>query len=263
MKPGLYDDVPENEYHAGPELSSTGAKAIVKCPKLFRHERDHRTNTAAFDEGHAFHRLVLGAGNDFTVVEGNRNAKAVKQEIEDAEAAGLVVLKPDQSIMVHNMADAVANDKAARDLFERGAPEQSAYALDPATWTPIRARFDWLTEDDEGPVIVDLKSTAGSTHPWELGKTIGDFGYHQQAAFYIDALALLGQPGARFKFVFVSKKAPHEVRVVTLPERAVERGRELNARALDLFSQCTARNEWPCLHGTEQVVDIPAYLYND
>ena len=256
---GLVPDMPEAEYHGGPELSSTGAKRIVTCPAQYRWETDHRVNKAAYDFGHVAHELVLGRGQGYVAIDGNRNTKAVKEQIAEAEAQGLVVLKSVDLERAQTCAAAVK--ERAGHLFTTGAPEVSAFALDPQTWTPIRARFDWLTEADGRPLIVDLKTTSGSTHPWQLGKTIADFGYHQQAAWYIDTLALLGQPDADFRFVFVETAPPHEVRIVSLPERAIDRGRELNAQALDLFAQCRARNEWPCLHPTEVEIDLAAYAY--
>ena len=50
---------------------------------------------------------------------------------------------------------------------------------------------------------------------------------------------------------------------MTLPNTAIELGRDLNARAIEYFQQCTARDEWPCLHPTTAVIDLPPYAYKD
>ena len=68
FKAGIYQDVPELDYHArrfGPpeSISSTEAKRVLQAPALHHYRRTHPEEPrTAFDVGHAAHALILGNG---------------------------------------------------------------------------------------------------------------------------------------------------------------------------------------------------------
>lgn len=260
----ITDDVTDADYHAGDGLSSTGAKTITKCPAQFAYDREHPVHKDVYDQGHVIHELVLGKGSGFVVVDGNRNSTAVKEAIAAARGEGKVPIKSTDLANAQAMADAVHQHPEIGPIFTSGAAERSVYVTDPETGVALRCRPDWLTETRDGrPVCIDVKSTQGNTHPWTLGKVISDYGYHQSAAFYTDVLALEGVPDVAFMLLFISKSGLVEPRVVNMPDTAIDRGRELNRRAIETYAQCTEANEWPCAHPAFIEVDIPSYAYYD
>lgn len=261
----IRDDVSDADYHSGDGLSSTGAKTIIECPAKYLYQREHPTHKDVYDQGHVIHELILGKGSGFVVVDADSwRTKAAKEAKDAAHAEGKApILRADYE-GAKAMADAVHGHPEVGPIFATGAAEQSVYVTDPDTGVQLRCRPDWLTETNSGrPVCVDVKSTAGGTHPWTLGKVISDFGYHQSAAFYTDVLALADIPDALFLLLFVSKSGHVEPRAVNLPLSALNRGRELNRRAIDTYAECAASGEWPCTHPTFIEVDIPAYAYID
>ena len=264
MIPGIYDGMSDAAYHSGDGLSSTGAKTLLDCPAQYAYDREHPTYRDTFDHGHVIHELILGRGSGFVVVDGSRNSKAVKERVEEVRAEGKVPIKSDDLATARAIADAVHQHPEIGPIFKTGAAEQSVYATDPETGVLLRCRPDWLTETRDGrPVCVDVKSTAGDTHPWRLGKTISDYGYHISAAFYTDVLTLADITDPLFLLLFVSKTGHVEPRAVTLPPSAIARGQELTRRAIDTYHQCTTAGEWPCHHPAFLEVDIPAYAYHD
>jgi len=146
--PGVYD-IPEHEYHADPiaggSLSSSGARKLLTpgCPALYRHSVDHgNEHKAAFDFGHAAHKLVLGVGAEIVPVDADDwRTKAAKEAKEAAYAAGKVPLLVADVILVHNMADAIRNHPVASALFdpERGKAEQSLFWPDIASGVWLRS----------------------------------------------------------------------------------------------------------------------------
>jgi len=69
------------------------------------------------------------------------------------------------------------------------------------------------------PIIVDYK-TAASANPRRFAKSVAEYGYHQQAAWYIDGLEqITGAADAAFLFVVQQKDPPWLVSVCQLDRK--------------------------------------------
>lgn len=241
--PGFYDDVPEPEYHADRDsLSVSGAKLLLKAPARFRWQMDNgQAPRRHFDVGHAAHSLILGVGDPLYVTPfDNWRTKQAGLEQDIARTEGMVPLLPADYEAACDMADAISAHETAMRLLSEGRPEVSAYALDERTDVMRRARFDWLGVG----VLSDIKTTR-CAEPWAFAGDVAKYGYHQQAAWYLDLARDLGHPAEAFAFIVVEKEPPYLVEVYDLDAAAVERGRELNRRALERFRDCTASGLWP------------------
>ena len=260
--PGFYDDIPEPEYHADRlSLSHSGAKTLLKAPALFRHEQQSPVVKSIFDFGSAAHAKVLGVGDPVAVLEfDDRRTKAYKEAVAEARAAGHVPILRKEADVVDQMADKLAEHRLAMELLSDGRPEVSAYAEDPDTGVMLRCRFDWLGTS----ILVDYKSAASSDPNWFRRKA-PEFGYHQQHAWYLDLARAAGHPAEAFCFIVQMKDPPFLVTVVELVERAAQRGRDLNRRAVDLYARCATTGTWPGYIPDDQYasVDIPEWAYTD
>ncbi|MCK0517903.1 PD-(D/E)XK nuclease-like domain-containing protein [Williamsia sp. DF01-3] len=264
---GIYADIPDAVYHADRNsLSSSGARKLLppSCPAIFRYEQDQPPEIKTeFEFGHAAHTLVLGKGADLVDVGFDSWAtKASKEARDAARAAGKTPLKSEDYAKAHAMAAAVKRNPVAAALLENGTPELSMYWDDPETGSRLRCRPDWLTHTTTGrPLCVDYKTTAKSAQPAAFGKSAADFGYHQQAPFYLDGLEANGLADAAFLFVVQSKVAPYLVSVVELDPEAIALGRDLNRAAIRLFADCMATDTWPSYGDHIHLVNIPQYAY--
>lgn len=260
----IVDGVPETDYHAHDSLSSTGAKRLIECPADYHWYRTHpQPAKDAFDFGHVAHELILGKGAGFEVIDADDwRTKAAREAKDKAVAERRVPLLRKDFDRATVCATAVLDHPVIGPWFTSdGAAEQSALTTDPDTGVTMRARFDRLTEIDGRPTILDVKTTAGNVHPWRIGKVIADFHYHLSAAFYLRVARACGLDDPDFRLVFVDKTpgSQHEVRAYTLDAPALSKGDEEVATALDLHAQCTAHDEWPCLHPAQLVATLPAY----
>ncbi|MGW5636680.1 PD-(D/E)XK nuclease-like domain-containing protein [Streptomyces sp. NPDC003832] len=247
--PEIKNGLSADEYHADrTSISSSGLRALLNpgCPAQFKYDRDNPAGPKReFDLGNAVHAAVLGEGCD--IVEINYpdykklDARAAR---DDAYAAGLVPLLPKEKKQVDDMAAAIRRHRIAGPLLAPGTgiAEQSIYWTDPGTGVRCRVRPDWL----RGPIIVDLKTIADAS-PDACSKAIESYSYHQQGALYIDGVqaAGLAPEGARFFFVFQSKKAPYLVTVRELKDQDQDIGRGRNEVALRIYAECVATDEWP------------------
>lgn len=255
-EPGVYQ-LTDEQYHADPvpggSLSSTGARRILPpgCPAKYRYDADNpATPSRALDLGSAAHQLVLGAGPQLVRVEhGDWRTKAAREQRDAAHLAGAIPLLADEHDQVTTMAAALRAHPIAAALFhpDHGTPEQSLFWVDAHAEIWRRARLDWLPTTRSGRVILaDYKTTLDAS-PDGITKTIERYGYHQQAAFYLDAGPALGlwDDTAAFVLVFQEKNPPYLVTVVEPDVTALRIGRERNRRAIEIFAQCQATGHWP------------------
>ncbi len=272
-EPGLYPTVTAEQYHADPvaggSLSSTGARALLppSCPALFRYWADHpREHRKAWDIGHAAHRLVLGAGADFAVIEHDEwRTKAAKAEVAEARAAGLTPIKPAEHEQVQAMAAAIRAHPLASVLLapEFGLHEATIVWRDPVTGVQHRAMLDTLQHRPPGgrrSLVVDYKSTA-SAEPEALRSTVHRLGYHQQEDLYRDAVEHgLGWPRPGFLFVFQEKTPPYLVTIVELDPVAQAIGAARNHWARTTYRTCLESGNWPAYVEGVHMLALPRWV---
>ena len=261
-EPGVYDELDEADYHRDPvvggSLSSSGARTLVsRTPATFAWQREHgRADTDAFDFGRAAHTVALGVGAPIVAIEADSwRTKAAQQARADARADGATPLLVADAEKVQNMATALRAHPVAGPLLARaGRAERSMFARDPESGVMCRARVDWMPDVDPGHrlVLVDYKSSR-SADPEQFGKSIADYGYHQQDPWYCDVARWLGLTGGPdgehleplFVFVVQEKESPHLVTVGRVADTARDAGRVLNRKARDLYAECDFSGEWP------------------
>jgi len=268
-EPGVYD-MPEDIYHADPvpggSLSASGAKLLLppSCPALYRYRRDHPKVSAEFDFGTAAHRYVLGAGPHVTVIAADDwRTKKAKDARDEARQHGFVPMLSAEYAEVRAMTTAVREHPIARALFDpgRGKPEQSLFWQDGEFGIWRRARLDWLPEPRRGGriVIPDYKTTA-SADPASIRKHVANYGYHQQAAWYIDGIRALGlDEDPAFLFVFQEKMPPYLVTVVQLDDEAEAVGRARNELAMEIWRDCTQAGVWPGYSQDIELITLPPW----
>lgn len=266
-KAGVYD-MPAEEYHADPALSSSGARRLLppSCPALFRYYADHgQEPTAAFDIGHAAHSLVLGNGPELHPMSfDDYRSAAAKAERDEARARGAVPLKSEDWEQVHGMAAALREHKVASALLnlDKGVAEQSLFWQDPKTGVWLRARPDWMPVRKQGRyfIVTDYKTTRHSDRD-RFAKSVAEYGYHNQAAWYLDGIRALGLAGDEAVFVFIAqeKTPPYLVGVHQIDEQSLNRGRVQNRYAIDLFHQCTTTGRWPGYSDEVELIGLPVW----
>lgn len=248
MKPGLYYDVAEADYHADTTaLSASGAKDLLRSPALFRYRQDNPEHSDAFDYGTAAHALVLGEGLEAVYVApfDTWQTKAAQEERKIAHAEGLAPILPKQWLQACDMAEALAGHSFAVDLLAGGRSEVSLYAEDAETGIMRRGRIDSLRDNG----FVDYKSTR-TADPWAFARgSVAQYGYHISEANYRYLCTRNGIAVDWAAFIVQEKDPPYFVEVVELDAAAVERGYELMQRACRLFAHHTASGEWATTTG--------------
>jgi hypothetical protein len=274
-EPGVVDGMPPDCYHGDPvpggSLSSGGAKRLLppSCPAKFRWWADNGQEPAAhFDLGHAAHKLVLGVGPELVVVDcDDWRTKAAKAECAEARERGAVPLKAEQWQQVQDMAAAIRAHPVAGPLFEPGTglPEQSLFWQDAEFGIWCRARPDWLPHwlGVGGRFLLADYKTCASANPADLEKAVVNYGYGEQAPWYIDGVEAVGlaKPGTvQWLWVFQEKTPPYVVQPMSPSEAVLERGRARNRLAMSTYVHCMETGVWPGYLPGVGLVSLPRWV---
>nr|WP_246232796.1 PD-(D/E)XK nuclease-like domain-containing protein [Nakamurella aerolata] len=266
--------MPEPEYHAHPALSQSLAKLLLppSVPAKFLWARENPAPPKKeFDFGHAAHALVLGEGMGVEILQvtakdgsrtdaENRRAKSTQEHEAAAREAGNIPLLRSEAGRVEAMADAIKRHPVASVLLSSGAAEQSVFWTD-ERGVDRRARFDHVP-DLAVPAVTDYKTTTDAS-PGAFAKSVAGYRYHFQAAWYVEAAAAAELGHVEFALIAQEKEPPYLVGVYQPSVRAIERGRDLVARALDIYQQCTETGVWPGYSPDIEPLDLPEWAYRE
>ena len=254
--------LPEAQYRAAEGISKSLLDWIAppKTPAHFKAKLDGLIpdeQTPAMRLGSMIHRAILepetvsGAwvvkpeGMKFTTKEGKEwQAAQTLPIITAAEADTITGMR--ESVWAHPAVKRVlANAKTECSLFANG--EDGVLR---------KARIDALPEG--GNVIVDIKSCQ-SADPDMMAKSVANYRYDVQAAYYLDLCQLLGMDKTEFLFVCVEKQPPYAVAVYALDQDAIEWGRKQYQRDLAAVKHCMAEDHWPSFTQDITTLGLPAW----
>jgi len=256
-------DLTNAEYHASPAISKSGMDLIRRAPALYAYRRDNpQEQTPAMRLGTLTHSAVLEpevfAHSVIARPEGiDRRTSAGKADWAafEIQAEGREIITNEEGAKLAAIRDAVRSHPAAAKALA-GSPviEQSIFW--DADGIACRCRPDAVTERG---VIVDLKTTRDAS-PEGFAKSIAQYRYHVQAAFYSDGYkAAFGEPPRGFVFIAVETEPPYLVAVYVASETMTSRGRIDYQTDLDTFRRCRDANEWPGYSDAPLTIDLPKW----
>ena len=254
--------ISNEDYHADPAVSASHLKAVMQSPYHYwsRYVDPNRKPvepTAAMKLGSLAHCAILEPEellNRYGVCA-PRNTKAGKEQAERMAAQNMEAVTASDMALAMGMSAAVQAHPAAYALLKEGKAEQSFWWDDLATGMRCKCRPDWY----QGSTIVDIKTTTDAS-PQAFARSVATFGYHIQAAHYLEGLSDRCQ---RFVFVAVEKTYPHAVAVYELDGEALALGRTMRDNGMDVIAACHAVDVWPGYGDTIiQTISLPKWATN-
>lgn len=263
LKPGIYIDLDEDQYHADPALSFSSMKIINSGGNPFD-QSFKKVDTDPMKKGKEMHLLLLQEDEfyeKYRVVPGDKydpDKEPMRRDrwLEMKEAIG--VLREQQTVDV---------------MLSDGIAEASIVWEDPDTGLRFRSRHDYF----KPAYTVDYK-TADSIEDKKLQWKISDYGYDMQSWMYTEArshLRMMLRDGKRcihgaskeqkeiikefrqddrnlFAFIFQMPKYPFSARIIKLDQWSMDNGRsrcnEAIYRACDNLEQ-HGFEHWPICTG--------------
>lgn len=262
------------QYHAHEAISNSKLKVFRESRK--RYYQQFIAKTLAFEQtpsmflGSLVHALTLEPENYdklYAVApkcdRRTNVGKADWQAFVDGCPHGAEVVTEDQ----HALAVRIARELQASEVVSQllglaGPTEHPIFWIDRDTGLPCRAKLDKLAVGED--LIIDIKTTTDAS-PGSFAKTMVNFGYARQAAWYLEGHERLTGVQANFIFIAVETSEPFEIGCYELNEDELKRAHEQNRRLMDSLMFCQTNNEWHGRHETEVVkLSLPKYAqYED
>lgn len=255
--------IPDAQYHAmHGHVSASMLKAMAQSPAHCRAMLQlEQKETDAFREGRAFHLATLEGEakmfSQFRMKLLNWSTKEGKQEQSMFLQEKKIPLSGDKINMILAMRDAVFEHPAARDLLNGASHfEEAILWQDESTGMPCRCKPDAM-----GPgFIVDLKSCTDAS-PGAFARDAIKYGYHIQAAHYLNGFRALRPEveDPKFYFIAAEKEPPFAVGVYEFDADAMEFAYEKTAWLLDFYAQCKNIDVWPGYSAKVKMMSIPKW----
>lgn len=263
MKPGLYRGLDRAEYDRIEAVNFSMLKFMEKSPVHFKHEREHPTApTTAMEIGSIVHEAILEPKNfKENYAPGpdcSRRSAAGRAEWAacEAEHAGKRIIKPAEYNQCAAIRDAVWRHPLAPS-FLNGASTEISMVWD-REGTACKARLDALVKRGAWTWIVDVKTTSDA-RPAAFLNSVLRYGYHVQAAWYLDGLAAIAPHKRRFAWIVIEKQPPYALSIIEPCLLTLDCGRELAWKWLEIYRRCERENRWPDYGDELQTLTLPPW----
>lgn len=234
-------------YHSHDSISASGLKIIHK-KSVYHLINQQFKETPAMALGTAVHQAILEP-HDFhdiyhVIEKIDKRTKAGKEEYQKQIdlAKGKIIIEDD----IHEIIKSILGDFRQNDLAQKyckGEIELSHYTQ--YEGIDVRVRPDVINHVSD--FITDVK-TCQDNSPQAFKRDVYNWGYHLQAAFYMDMCGI-----NNFRFIACTTKYPYTVEVYTLDEKDIEFGRMAYKNAFKQWKKyletgVVSRYDWHNIH---------------
>lgn len=279
--PGIYTGVSWVDYQRIPAVNNSLLTRFSPTPAHARHYLDDPPPSTDDQRiGEALHALLLEPER-FTreyavapVVDGRTKEGKATRAAWEVEHPNAVVVTEKEMALVQALADAALAFPTARDLLTcPGKSEVVVVAQDDEFGVLRKCRLDRIVPLAGWTFIPDLKTTSKPVTSGGFMATVANYSYHQQAAYYLDTLAVLQPADRRFVFIAIEK---HDVTLedwragrrpwalancFELDPDAMRQGRDSYRAAMKKYVECQASGNWPAYPDGINGIGLPKWAY--
>jgi len=265
MQPKLYRDTKA--------ISQSLLKEVARSPRKF--EAMYLLGTMewkqsdAMDLGSLVDMMLLTpkeVGEAFVeipvdVLTSNGQKRGKKWDEFEAANEGKTLMKAEQFQLAAELVERVKKHPLWVAIEKDGyIPQRELYWEDAGTKLPCKALVDIFPKKGDADWIVDLKTTESmddfESENYQLfvtienggvveSKSVANFGYHVQAAFYLSgASRVMERPFRKFFLLVVETKPPHRVKAFRLADEAVLLGQSFIDKAFEGLADRLVSGDW-------------------
>ena len=274
MKPGIYYDISNKDYHATTAINASFLKSwILHSPFHAKYGKNDISKLVA-DLGTATHSMTLQPELNLVEMstEKTRATKAYKEHEARCIEEGKVLLPQKDFEMVQGLVNGVEteggeiggglmNDPHCKKLLTEKdrVCEASIFVEDPGTGQLLKARPDIYSE--KLGMMGDVK-TCQDASPKKFGREIFMRGYHLQAAHYLLCAQEHGLEIRNWGFLAVSKTWPYPAHFHMLDDYVLDYSKQIVQAAYRDIKEAAEHGiyetRWPSFSKHE----LPEYLDN-
>lgn len=285
--PGVYSDVPMDDYHGWDAASNSRLTKLLRSPSHMKAAIDDLSgDSPALRQGRISHTAILEPdhfSSRYIVIgqcqgktrEGKRCSKGGSVYRGGgsfcgqhdptpgvAQESGPEVISESERDIALAQRDAVYGMTSAKELLTgAGDVELSMLWEESESGVLCKARWDRHSPEIAGGAIVDVK-TCQDASLLEFERSIFNFGYHRQAGLYLDGARARKLPAKRFIIVAVEKTAPFAVGVYRLTDGVTDAGLAQARSLLRRYAECTRTGSYPGYPDRVQDISIPPWAWS-
>ena len=264
---GLYRNLAAATYHADPgSVSNTMLSAMNKSPAhcYALHLAPNRPvvePTPAMFAGSFTHTAILEPdtlSSRYVVKPADIDyCTSAGKAWRDSQTADIV--SADLFTQAECQRQAVHDVKALANLLSKGEAESSVFWKDMAAGLRCRARPDWLHwHASKAVTVLDIKTISELTAD-SVQRAVASYGYHRQAAHYVNGLKACGLHVEEFVFGFVSNTYPYLAAAYVLDDESMAQGRDEVDELLSRFNESQKADHWPAFGDGYQLTGLPTW----
>lgn len=256
IAPSYINGMPEDVYHGHQgSISNSGLRLVGRSPAHYKYA-PQREQTRNMVIGSALHMAILEPDRCETIYKFTDATDRRCKEYKEIAAihGGDFTLTRDESWHIAGIRDSLWSN--FRELLSLpGYNELSGFSTDPETGVMCRHRFDKLTEFG---IAIDLKTTIDA-RPDAFSRSIYNYGYHMQHAFYADQYEwITGRKLDDFIFLVVESDAPYATKAYRLNQESIDVGSDMYRKALNEYAKCSETGVYPAYESNEiDEISIP------
>jgi exodeoxyribonuclease VIII len=221
----------DNVYYSDSQFVSNSMLSLLnKSPQhLERMLKGHKEESPALNFGKAFHTVVLEpekVNTEIAVFEGKARRGKAWDEFKSDNESNTIITEPEYNKIL-KMRSTLCTPEQSYEFIENSIHEVVN------VWEMLgvncKGKVDCVYESDNGKILIDVKTTQDSS-PEAFKRSAYKYGYHRQAAFYMD-----GMGADEFWFAVVEKEAPYRAGLYKASDEFLNNGRREIGDLLDKY----------------------------
>ncbi|WP_417447227.1 PD-(D/E)XK nuclease-like domain-containing protein [Kangiella sp.] len=218
------------DYHASDAIGSSTLKSIANSTLAHALSSEFKESDAT-RLGSAVHAAILEPetfDDEFIVIpkidKRTKAGKILAAEYEE-KAQGKTIITEEQKLSVEQVVESIKRHSTASAMLSGGEAEYSYYSE--IDGVAVKCRPDYVNQG----ALIDLKTCQDASADGFM-RACFNFGYHIQAAYYLDIYNKVnGTDLKEFFFIAVESKAPYSVNIFKMGEIEINLGREQYKKA--------------------------------
>lgn len=243
-------------YHANPAYGSSNVRDALLSPQLLRDSKDGllKRGSEAMSFGTLAHTFFLEHERflkEVIIKPMGLDGRTKDGKAWAAENEGKTIISAEDMSKLSTMRERMPDE--VKLLMNNFVPEATVRVE--MDGLPLQCRPDaWKRE---GNLILDLKTTKNVD---EIDKSVINYGYHIQQAFYCAVVHKETGVYPKFRFVFCETESPHRWRIVSLDPMLCAEGVRSMDRGLDIIRSCQESGNWKDTSSVQRVVGVPKWM---
>lgn len=263
--PGIHDNVPRPIYDALDGVNFSRLKLFDRTPAHACHDLLHQADqTEAMRFGTALHMAVFEPA-EFerqvakvpVVDKRTKKGKQLWGEFIHLNPTKLYLSAQDFDACLRIGENLLKSPGDARELLDAGGERERTMVW---SWEKYycKARLDLMCRWRGQTVIADLKSTQSASEA-AFARSIANYHYHAQAAFYLDGADTLAPADRAWAWIVVEKEPPYLHAVYEPSAQMLEQGRRLYQRWMQTWKECSESGAWPGYDSEVREIELPRW----